>query len=80
MIIYVYYQNILILPIPLRKAANRELVLGAERSRQVIEQALGKRVRLQKQDRPKRKGAGGIEGEQIGLEFQEEKSNDANRK
>ncbi len=51
----------------IRKAASRELVLGNERFRQEIEQALGKRVELRKRGR--RKGTGGIEGEQIGLDF-----------
>ncbi len=51
----------------IRKAASRELVLGNERFRQEIEQALGKRVEPQKRGR--RKGAGGIEGEQIGFDF-----------
>jgi len=51
----------------IRKAASRELVLGNERFRQEIEHALGKRVEPQKRGR--RKGVGGIEGEQIGLEF-----------
>jgi len=51
----------------IRRAAGRELVLGSERFRQEIEQALGKRVEPQKRGR--RKGMGGIEGEQIGLDF-----------
>jgi putative transposase len=51
----------------IRKAASRELVLGNERFRQEIEAALGKRVEPRKRGR--RKGTGGIEGEQIGLEF-----------
>lgn len=51
----------------IRKAASRELVLGNERFRQEIEEALGKRVEPQKRGR--RKGIGGIEGEQIGLDF-----------
>ena len=51
----------------IRKAASRELVLGNERFRQEIEQALGKRVEPRKRGR--RKGMGGIEGEQIGLDF-----------
>ena len=51
----------------IRKAATRELVLGNERFRQEIEEALGKRVEPRKRGR--RKGVGGIEGDQIGLEF-----------
>ena len=51
----------------IRKAANRELVLGNERFRQEIEEALGKRVAPRKRGR--RRGTGGIEGEQIGLDF-----------
>ena len=51
----------------IRKAASREVVLGNERFRQEIEEALGKRVEQRKRGR--RKGVGGIEGEQIGLEF-----------
>jgi len=51
----------------IRKAASRELVLGNERFGQEIEQALGKRVEPRKRGR--RKGTGGIEGEQIGLDF-----------
>jgi len=51
----------------IRKAASRELVLGNERFRQEIEEALGKRVEPRKRGR--RKSAGGIEGEQIGLDF-----------
>ena len=51
----------------IRKAASRELVLGNERFRREIEQALGKRVEPQKRGR--RRGTGGIEGEQIGLDF-----------
>ena len=53
----------------IRKAASRELVLGNERFKQEIEQALGKRVEPQKRGR--RKGVGGIEGVQIGLDFDE---------
>ncbi len=51
----------------IRKAASREVVLGNERFKQEIEQALGKRVEPRKRGR--RKGVGGIEGEQIGLDF-----------
>jgi len=51
----------------IRKAASRELVLGNERFKQEIEQALGKRVEPRKRGR--RRGTGGIEGEQIGLDF-----------
>ena len=51
----------------IRKAASRELVLGNERFRQKVEAALGKRVEPRKRGR--RKSAGGIEGEQIGLDF-----------
>jgi len=51
----------------IRKAASGELVLGNERFRQEIEQALGKRVGPRKRGR--HKGTGGIEGEQIGLDF-----------
>jgi hypothetical protein len=50
----------------IRKGASRELVLGNERFRQEIEQALGKRVAPQKRGR--RKGTGETEGEQIGLD------------
>ena len=52
-----------------RKAASRELVVGNERFRQEIEQALGKRVEPQKRGRRPRTGVGGIVGEQIGLDF-----------
>ena len=45
----------------IRKAASRELVLGNERFRQEIEEALGKRVEQRKRGR--RKGVGRIEGE-----------------
>jgi putative transposase len=51
----------------IRKAGSRELVLGNERFRQEIEEALGKRVEPRKRGR--RMGVGGIEGEQIGLDF-----------
>jgi putative transposase len=51
----------------IRRAASKELVLGNERFRQEIERALGEKVEPQKRGR--RKAAGGIEGEQIGLEF-----------
>jgi REP-associated tyrosine transposase len=51
----------------IRKAASRELVLGNERFRQEIEEALGRRVAPQKRGR--RKSVDGIEGEQIGLDF-----------
>ena len=51
----------------IRKAASRELVLRSERFRQEVEEALGKRVEPRKRGR--RKGTGGIEGEQIGLDF-----------
>ena len=51
----------------IRKATNRELVLGNERFRRKIEEALGRRVAPQKRGR--RKGGGGIEGEQIGLDW-----------
>jgi putative transposase len=51
----------------IRKATNRELVMGNERFRQEIEQALGNRVEPRKRDR--RKGTDGIESEQIGLDF-----------
>jgi len=54
----------------IRKAATRELVLGNERFRQEIEEALGKRVEPRKRGR--RKGVGGIEGEQIGLDFDQQ--------
>jgi putative transposase len=51
----------------IRKATNRELVMGNERFRQEIEEALGKRVAPRKRGRHKE--TGGIEGEQIGLDF-----------
>ncbi len=51
----------------IRKATSRELVLGNERFRQEIEEVLGKCVEPRKRGR--RKGMGGIEGEQIGLDF-----------
>ena len=51
----------------IRKAASRELVLGNERFKQEIEEALGKRVEPRKRGR--RKGVGGLDGEQIGLDF-----------
>jgi len=51
----------------IRKAASRGLVLGNERFRQEIEEALGKRVAPRKRGRHKETGA--IEGEQIGLDF-----------
>lgn len=49
------------------KAASRELVLGRERFRQEIEEALG--TRAERQKRSRRKGMRGIESEQIGLDF-----------
>jgi putative transposase len=52
----------------IRKAASRELVLGNARFAQEIEQALGRRVAPRKPGR--RRGTGGIEGEQIGLGFE----------
>jgi len=51
----------------IRKAVSKEWVLGNERFRQEIEQALGRKVTPRKQGR--RKGEGGIDGEQIGLDF-----------
>ena len=53
----------------IRKATSRELVLGNERFRREIEEVLGRRVAPQKRGR--RKGAGGIEGEQIALDFEQ---------
>jgi putative transposase len=51
----------------IRKAVSRELVLGNERFRQEIERVLGRRVEPKKRGR--QKGEGGIDGEQMGLDF-----------
>jgi putative transposase len=51
----------------IREATNKELILGNERFRQEIEESLGRRIAPRKRGR--RKGADGIDGEQIGLDF-----------
>jgi putative transposase len=51
----------------IRKAVSKELVLGNERFRQEIERVLGRRLEPKKRGR--QKGEGGIDGEQMGLDF-----------